>query len=145
MSATHLRVDHVSIAVASIDRALEFFLEHFPARANEPKQDGYGDRPEFRWADFTIGHFKIELIESAAADGFVQRFLAKRGEGFHHLSLQIDALEPQLERLEREGARIVDRFDGGDGHQTAFVHPRSAFGTLIQFWQEPDFGRERRR
>ena len=131
----------MSIAVASIDRALEFFLEHFPARANEPKRDGYGDPAEFRWADFTIGYFKIELIESAAADGFVQRFLAKRGEGFHHLSLQIDALEAQLERLEREGARIVDRFDGGDGHQTAFVHPRSAFGTLIQFWQEPDAAR----
>ena len=136
-STAFLRVDHVSIAVRSIDQALDFFLEHFPARLNRPKENGYGDPPEFRWTDFTIGRFKIELIESARKDSFVERFLAKRGEGFHHLSFQIDHLDPALERLEAERVRIVDRFDGGDGHRTAFVHPRSAFGTLIQFWQEP--------
>jgi methylmalonyl-CoA epimerase len=138
MAVPRMRVDHVSIAVGSIDRALEFFLEHFPARANEPKQDGYGTPAEFRWADFTIGNFKIELVESARPGSFVERFLDKRGGGFHHLSLQIDALAPELEQLESEGVRIVDRFDGGDGRKTAFIHPRSAFGALIQFWQEPD-------
>ena len=51
---TRLRVDHVSIAVESIDRALDFFLGHFPACANEPKQDGYD---AFRWADVVIGNF----------------------------------------------------------------------------------------
>ncbi len=132
---TRLRVDHVSIAVQSIDRALDFFLEHFPARPNEPKQDGY-DR--FRWADFLIGDFKIELIESAGSGSFVERFLAKHGEGFHHLSCEVDALDPLAERLERDGVRIVDRFDAGDGRKTAFVHPRSGFGTLIQFWQTPE-------
>jgi methylmalonyl-CoA/ethylmalonyl-CoA epimerase len=138
MSAARLRVDHVSIAVDSIDRALAFFLEHFPARANQPKQDGYGEPVEFRWADFTIGDFKIELIESARPGSFVERFLAKRGQGFHHLSLQIDELDPALDALQKDGVRIVDRYDGGDGRKTAFLHPRSAFGTLIQFWQEPD-------
>jgi methylmalonyl-CoA/ethylmalonyl-CoA epimerase len=138
--APNLRVDHVSIAVRSIDRALDFFLEHFPAEANEPKQAGYGERPEFSWTDFTIGHFKIELIESARPASFVERFLARRGEGFHHLSFEIADLDPQLERLEAKGVRIVDRFDGGDGHTTAFVHPRSAFGTLIQFWERREQG-----
>lgn len=132
---TRLRVDHVSIAVHSIDRALEFFLEHFPARPNEPKQDGYD---AFRWADFLIGDFKIELIESAGRMSFVERFLAKHGEGLHHLSCEVDALDPLAERLERDGVRIVDRFDAGDGRKTAFVHPRSGFGTLIQFWQTPE-------
>jgi methylmalonyl-CoA/ethylmalonyl-CoA epimerase len=139
-SVPNLRVDHVSIAVRSIDRALDFFLEHFPARPNEPKRAGYGDRPEFSWADFTIGRFKIELIESARPESFVERFLAKRGEGFHHLSFEIADLDPQLERLEADGARIVDRFDGGDDHATAFVHPHSAFGTLIQFWERREQG-----
>ncbi|MGH7802847.1 MAG: VOC family protein, partial [Candidatus Binatia bacterium] len=132
---TRLRVDHVSIAVQSIDRALEFFLDRFPARANEPKQDGYDS---FRWADFLIGDFKIELIESAGAGSFVERFLAKHGEGFHHLSCEVDALDPLAERLERDGVRIVDRFDAGEGRKTAFVHPKSGFGTLIQFWQTPE-------
>ena len=138
MSAARLRVDHVSIAVRSIDRALEFFLGHFPARMNLEKQPGYGEVPEFHWTDFTIGNFKIELIESARPGSFVERFLEWRGEGFHHLSFKIDELDPHVELLEAEGVRIVDRFDEGDGHKTAFIHPRSAFGTLIQFWQEPD-------
>jgi methylmalonyl-CoA/ethylmalonyl-CoA epimerase len=139
-SVPKLRVDHVSIAVRSIDRALDFFLKHFPARPNEPKQAGYGEPPEFSWTDFTIGRFKIELIESARPASFVERFLAKRGEGFHHLSCEIADLDRQLERLEADGIRIVDRFDGADGHATAFVHPRSAFGTLIQFWQQREHG-----
>jgi methylmalonyl-CoA epimerase len=138
MTAAKQRVDHVSIAVESIDRALEFFLRYFPARLNQPKTTGYGEPPEFIWMDFTIGHFKVELIESARPDSFVERFLARRGEGFHHLSFKIDHLDRHLRRLEADGCRIVDRFDDGEGNKTAFVHPRSAFGTLIQFWQEPD-------
>lgn len=138
VSLPNLRVDHVSIAVRSIEQALDFFLEHFPARVNRPRENGYGEPPEFSWTDFTIGHFKVELIESARPQSFVERFIAKRGEGLHHLSFKIDRLDPHLERLETDGVRIVDRFDEGNGHQTAFVHPRSAFGTLIQFWQEPD-------
>jgi methylmalonyl-CoA/ethylmalonyl-CoA epimerase len=138
MTAPRERVDHVSIAVESIDRALEFFLRYFPARLSEPKRPGYGDPPEFTWTDFTIGSFKIELIESARPGSFVERFLARHGEGFHHLSLKTDDLEGRLRSLEADGCRIVDRFDEGDGHQTAFIHPRSAFGTLIQYWQERD-------
>jgi methylmalonyl-CoA/ethylmalonyl-CoA epimerase len=136
----NLRVDHVSIAVRSIDRACDFFREHFPVRPNEPKQAGYGERSEFSWTDFTIGRFKIELIESARPASFVERFLAKRGEGFHHLSFEIADLAPQLARLEADGIRIVDRFEGEDGHATAFVHPHSAFGTLIQFWERREHG-----
>lgn len=138
MAGAPLRVDHVSIAVESIDRALEFFLRFFPARLTRPKDKGYGDPPEFHWANFSIGHFKIELIESARPGSFVERFLAARGGGFHHLSLKIADLDPHVDWLEASGVRIVDRFDEGDGHKTAFVHPRSAFGALIQFWQEPD-------
>jgi methylmalonyl-CoA/ethylmalonyl-CoA epimerase len=138
MISNELRVDHVSIAVHSLDRALDFFLEHFPVRLNQAKLPGYGDEPEFHWTDFTIGNFKIELIESARPGSFVDRFLAKRGEGFHHLSFKIRDLDAKVEELEADGVAIVDRFDEGDGHKTAFIHPRSAFGTLIQFWQEPD-------
>jgi methylmalonyl-CoA/ethylmalonyl-CoA epimerase len=139
-SVPKIRADHVSIAVRSIDRALDFFFEYFPARANEAKRDGYGELPQFRWADFTIGGFKVELIESARPGSFVERFLTKRGEGFHHLCFEIAELDPQLERLEADGARIIDRFDEGEGHKTAFVHPSSAFGTLIQFWQRLEDG-----
>jgi methylmalonyl-CoA/ethylmalonyl-CoA epimerase len=126
-------VDHVAIAVPEIDAALGFFRRHFPVRMGEQTRPGYV--PEFNWCDFYIGSFKLELIESAAPGSFVERFLARRGAGFHHWSLYTDALAPIVERMERDGLRIVDRFDAvEEGASTAFISPRSAHGVLIQFW-----------
>ena len=141
-----IAVDHFSIAVHTIDRALEFCSRYFPIEMNAEPQSGYN--PEFRWCDFHMGHAKIELIESARAGSFVEHFLTKRGEGIHHLSLEVDDLEGVVEPMERDGLRIVDRFDAGDGHRTAFVSPRSAFGMLVQFWEvphDPTAGRARER
>lgn len=141
-----IAVDHFSIAVHSIDRALEFFSRYFPVEMNAGPQSGYN--PDFRWCDFHVGHAKIELIESARPDSFVERFLSRRGEGIHHLSLEVDDLEAVVGPMERDGLRIVDRFDAGDGHRTAFVSPRSALGMLVQFWEvphDPTAGRERAR
>jgi methylmalonyl-CoA epimerase len=141
-----IAVDHFSIAVHSIDRALEFFSRYFPVEMNAGPQSGYN--PDFRWCDFHVGHAKIELIESARPGSFVERFLSRRGEGIHHLSLEVDDLEAVVGPMERDGLRIVDRFDAGDGHRTAFVSPRSAFGMLVQFWEvphDPTAGRERER
>jgi methylmalonyl-CoA epimerase len=135
-------VDHVSIAVPAIDEGLAFFRRHFPLRMGVAKRPGYVD--EFNWCDFYLGSFKLELIESARPDSFVERFLARRGPGFHHWSLYVDRLAPLLERLEADGVRIVDRFDAGDGDVTAFISPRSCFGVLVQFWQAGDLGARER-
>jgi methylmalonyl-CoA/ethylmalonyl-CoA epimerase len=127
------RVDHFSIAVHSIDRALDFLSRYLPVRIRRATRPGYTD--DFRWCDFYVGHVKLELIESARAGSFVERFLERRGEGIHHLSMETDDLEPLLDGLRRDGLRIVDEFDAGDGEKTAFLSPRSAHGLLLQFWQ----------
>jgi catechol 2,3-dioxygenase-like lactoylglutathione lyase family enzyme len=127
-----MRVNHLSIAVRSIDTALAFFRRHFPIVMMHERQPGHtGD---YAWCDFFIGDFKLELIESAAAESFVERFIAKRGEGLHHLSIEAPDFERVIATLERGGVRIVDRFEAGPVEKTAFISPRSAFGTLIQFW-----------
>jgi methylmalonyl-CoA/ethylmalonyl-CoA epimerase len=131
----HMRVDHVSIAVRDIDTALAFFRSCLPIEMHVEKRQGYTD--DFNWCDFYIGQFKLELIEATRPESFVRRFIEKRGEGLHHLSLEVTELEPLLARLAADGVRIVDRFDAGDGNLTAFVSPRSAYGVLIQFWQVP--------
>lgn len=128
-------MDHFSIAVRSIDAALDFLGRHLPIRMRRTTRPGYtGD---FRWCDFHLGSAKIELIESAREGSFVDRFLERRGQGIHHLSLEIADLEPMLEGMRRDGLRIVDEFDAGGGERTAFVSPRSAHGMLLQFWQVP--------
>lgn len=128
-----LHVDHFSIAVRSINESLDFFSRYLPVEMNWKPTDGYND--EFRWCDFYVGHVKFELIESARPGSFVERFLERRGEGIHHFSIEVDDLEAMVGPMERDGLRIVDRFDAGDGEKTAFISPRSAFGMLVQFWQ----------
>lgn len=130
-----MRVDHVSIAVRHIDTALGFFRSFLPIEMRVEKRPGYTD--DFSWCDFYIGQFKVELIEATGSDSFVRRFIDKRGEGMHHLSVEVTQIEPLLQRLEADGIRIVDRFNAGDGDITAFISPRSAHGVLIQFWQVP--------
>jgi len=128
-----MRVDHVSIAVPRIDEALAFFQRHFPVQMGVLPLPGY--TLDFTWCDFYIGRFKIELIEPVGDDGFVTRFLRKRGPGMHHWSLGVSDLAPRLERMQAQGVRIVDRHETDHGDMTAFISPRSAFGVLVQFWQ----------
>lgn len=137
-----MRVDHVSIAVPSIDEALGLFRRCFPIEMGVAKRPGY--IPEFNWCDFYLGSFKLELIESTRSGSFVERFLAKRGPGLHHWSFEASNLASHLDRLARDGLRIVDRFDAGDELVTAFISPRSAHGVLIQFWQVPHLDPSRR-
>ena len=142
-SPPELHVDHVSIAVPQIDPALAFFRRHFPLEMGWAKRPGHtGD---FNWADFSLGHFKLELIESAQAGGFVDRFLAKRGPGLHHWSLEAVQLAPFVARMEADGLRIVDKYDGGNGDVSAFISPRSTCGVLVQFWQVAQLSRPRPR
>ena len=127
-----MRVNHLSIAVRDMDAALGFFARHFPIVMHNERQAGHtGD---YTWCDFFIGGFKLELIASATPGSFVERFIAKRGEGLHHLSLEAPDFDATIAALERGGVRVVDRFDAGTEGKTAFISPRSAFGTLIQFW-----------
>src|SRR5262249_47780871 len=100
-----MMVDHVSIAVRAIAPALAFFERHFPITMRATPRAGYND--EFRWTDFYLGDWKLELIESARPGSFVERFLQRRGEGFHHLSIDIAerTLDAYCATLERDGLR----------------------------------------
>ena len=128
-----IRVDHFSIAVRSIDAALDFFGRYFPVVMHERTRTGYTD--DFRWCDFYLGHAKVEFIESTRPGSFVDRFIERRGEGLHHLSLEVEDLEALLRDLRRDGLRIVDEHETERGDRTAFISPRSAHGMLVQFWQ----------
>lgn len=130
-----LRVDHLAIAVKDINTALGFFRRALPIEVETEK--GLGSTGDFNWCRFSIGQFKIALIEAAHADSFVRRFIEKRGEGMHHVSLKTTQLEPLIERLATDGLRIVGQHTTKDGRLTASISPRSAHGVLFQIWQAP--------
>src|SRR5207244_12352739 len=73
--------------------------------------------------------------------GFVEPCIGRRGQGPHHLSIDVEEgrLGAYAAALERDGLRIVDRGDYGNGDETAFISPRTAPGILVQFWQVPGF------
>jgi methylmalonyl-CoA/ethylmalonyl-CoA epimerase len=135
-----LYVDHISVAVRDLETTLNFFHRHFPVRAVAETHPGYDGT--FRFTSFFLDTCRIEVIAQDAErpSGFVTRFLARRGEGLHHLSIDVDRLDPLLAQLEADGVRIVDRASISDHWKTAFISPRSAHGVLIQFWQTPYFG-----
>jgi methylmalonyl-CoA epimerase len=139
--SVRMRVDHVSIAVRDIDAALDFFRRYLPFRLRRPSHPGWDGT--FLVASFYLGGYKVELIQNAPGrDGFVKRFIERRGEGFHHVSVDVERLDPYVDQLEAVGVRVVDRQDVGKGYKTAFISPRSAHGVLIQLWELPEF-RER--
>ena len=129
-------VDHLSLALRDVAPAIAFFEQHFAGKIEQEIHTGYDG--SFRLLQMRIGDYRLELMESARDDGFLTRYLAKRGEGMHHLSIDVLDLDAATLPFERAGARIVDRFDFAPDLRTAFIHPKSAFGVLIQFWQVPE-------
>jgi methylmalonyl-CoA epimerase len=137
------RVDHLALAVRSIDTTLAWFRRSFPVEVTRPRCRGWDGTHDL--LTFHLAGYKMELLEPVEERGFVARFLARRGEGFHHLAVDVDRFDRVEAQLAASGVALVDAADLGNGRRTAFVHPRDAHGVLLQFWQEPEFGAPRRR
>lgn len=123
------QVDHIGIAVESIDETLAFLKDCFGAE--ELSRNEY---PEMQQTSSTV-HIKgtnFELMEPTGPDGAIGQFMknAPRG-GYHHISILCDDLEALVDELERKGLKIIGKtYDGPD--RVAFIHPKSAKGLLIE-------------
>ncbi len=125
------RIDHLSIAVRDLKKAKTFFLDVLGGKelfsAPVPEQ-------KFRWTTIELGtSCFIELIDPVGENGFVHRFLENRGEGPHHVTLQVDDLEAVHRRLEEKGISTFGYAEPFPGWKELYIHPKNAFGTLIQF------------
>jgi len=125
------KVDHIAVAVRDLERALVPYREALGLTPSEIE-----DVPdqEVRIAFLPIGQTEIELLEPTSDDTGVARFIQKRGEGLHHICLQVDDLETTLASLKAQGVQLIDEEprDGGQGKRIAFVHPRSMGGVLLE-------------
>ena len=125
------RIDHVSIAVRDLAKAKAFFIDVLGGKnlfeAPVPWQ-------KFRWTTLEMGtSCFIELIDPLEKDSFVQRFLDHRGEGPHHITIQVDDLQEIHRRLEENGIPTFGLAEPFPNWKEMYVHPKHAFGTLIQF------------
>ena len=137
MSVEVRKVDRVSIAVRSLDRARAFFERHFGAEFG-PVEDVVVDG--YRYVPFTLAGFTLELLEPYDPKSPVARFLDKRGEGLYQLSLTVDDTDAAAATLRAEGLRVIgprtyaeDVVLEGCRWKEAFVHPKDAHGVLIFF------------
>lgn len=126
-----LKVDHLGIAVTSIDESLRFWeLALGLELAGRETVATEGVEVAF----LPAGPTRIELLESRAPDGAVARFLDRRGPGIHHVTFEVDDLTGMLDRLAGLGMSLLDRVprQGAGGTKVAFLHPRSSGGVLVE-------------
>jgi methylmalonyl-CoA/ethylmalonyl-CoA epimerase len=138
------RIDHISIAVRSLEKAKAFFIgvlggrELFSAPVSPQK---------FRWTTIELGtSCFIELIDPLETDGFVHRFLESRGEGPHHITIQVNDIQKVHQVMKDRGVPTFGLAEPFPAWKEFYVHPKHAFGTLIQFaefnpldWVEPGY------
>jgi methylmalonyl-CoA epimerase len=124
------KIDHLGVAVKSLAAAKAIYeklgLTLMPEETVEAEQ--------VRVVMVPLGESRLELLEPTSENSVIAKFIAKRGEGLHHVSLRVPDLEAAVERLKKDGVRLVsDEIKiGAGGHRYVFVHPSSAGGVLLE-------------
>lgn len=123
-------IDHLGIAVKSVQAAKAIYEKLGLNASAEETVEG----EQVRIAMIPVGESRIELLEPTSETSTVAKFLAKRGEGLHHVCLRVPDLKAAVDRLTQDGIRLVsDEIKiGAGGHRYVFVHPSSAGGVLME-------------
>lgn len=127
------KIDHLGVAVKSIAEARGFY-EALGLRVTHEETV---EQERVKTAMLPVGESRVELLEPTEEDSPVGKFLAKRGEGLHHVALQVEDIEAAMESLKAWGAKLIqDKVQvGAGGHLYFFVHPSSAGGVLVEIVQ----------
>jgi methylmalonyl-CoA/ethylmalonyl-CoA epimerase len=130
-------LDHVAIAVKNLDAAIAFYRDVVGLELQEIEEV---PGQQVRTAIFGHGMGRIELICPTSPDTGVARFLDKRGEGLHHICIEVDDIDAALDSLRQAGAPLIDEVPqpGAGGARVAFVHPKGARGVLTELRQGPN-------
>jgi methylmalonyl-CoA/ethylmalonyl-CoA epimerase len=127
-------IDHLGIAVKSIAAARGFY----EALGLSVVHEEVVEEEKVRTAMIPVGESRIELLEPTAEDSPVGRFLAKRGEGLHHVAFHVEDISGTLEAMKTRGVRLISEElqVGAGGHLYFFIHPESAGGVLVEICQD---------
>jgi len=130
------KLSHMGFAVKDLDAAVKLYHEVF------------GLRPVHRWhatddrmeaVSFQVGDVEIELMQPTSEDSPIARFIARRGEGIHHVAYKVDDVAHALQRASEAGVETIDKQPrrGGDGTtRVAFLHPKSTMGVLTELEED---------
>jgi methylmalonyl-CoA/ethylmalonyl-CoA epimerase len=129
-----MKIDHLGIATREIAETLSFWRDSLGLELEEVEE--VSDQ-KVRVAMLPLGESRVELLEPTAPDSPIAKFLEKRGPGLHHIAIRVEDILQSLDRLKRQGARLIDESPrpGAGGSLVAFVHPSSANGVLLELVQ----------
>lgn len=129
------KLHHVGIVVADLDAAVANYQVLGFGEADQFEIPEQGIKAAF----FALASGSVELIQPTDPDGAIGKFMAKRGEGFHHVAYQVDDVDATLAVLAESGVEVIDRVHriGGHGLWIGFLHPLAANGVLTELVQVP--------
>jgi methylmalonyl-CoA/ethylmalonyl-CoA epimerase len=132
-----LKIDHLGVAVNSIDRGKEFWTD---VLGLEFEGSETVEEQKVTTAFFPVGESEVELLESTAPDGPIARYLEKKGEGIQHVAFRVENIESALLELKEKGIRLIDEKPrkGAGGAKIVFLHPKSTNGVLVELCQRDD-------
>jgi methylmalonyl-CoA epimerase len=124
------QIDHLGIAVKSLAAATSIYEKLGLSVSTEE----IVEQEKVRLVMVPVGESRLELLEATSDDSTIARFIAKRGEGLHHVCLRVPDLAAAVARLKQDGVRLVSEEikTGAGGHQYVFVHPQSTGGVLLE-------------
>jgi methylmalonyl-CoA epimerase len=129
-------IDHLGIAVKSLAAAKGIYEKLGLTISAEEEVES----EQVRLVMVPVGETRLELLEPLSGSSPIAKFIAKRGEGLHHVSLRVPDLAAAVERLKKDGVRLVsdEMKIGAGGHRFVFVHPSSAGGVLLELVEDGD-------
>jgi methylmalonyl-CoA/ethylmalonyl-CoA epimerase len=130
------KVNHIALLVEDIDQAAAFWGDALGLQMGHIE-----DVPQesARVAFFPVGESKIELVQPTSAETGLGKYLEKRGAGIHHICLEVEDIDAALADLKNKGVQLINPTPQTreDGTLYAFIHPKSAFGVLVELYQVP--------
>ena len=129
------RLDHVSIGVNDLEAARRLFVD---VLGGEPMRDvGTNEAGGFQWTTFKLGGKKVEIVSpTKPGEGGVGRYLAKRGEGFHHISISVENLDEAIKYFESKGLQVLAPSTDNPKWKHFYLHPQDTHGALLQVFEE---------
>ena len=130
-----IRIEHLGIAVSNMNESITLFENLLNKKCY--KTEGVASEG-VRTAFFKVGDSKIELLEATNPDSPIAKYLAKQGQGIHHIAFEVENIEEELKRLRALGFVLIHEIPkrGADNKRIAFLHPKSTNGVLVELCQE---------
>ena len=131
------KINHIGVAVKDLNEAINFYEKNLGLEI-EGKEEI--KEQKVKAAFIPLGESRIELLQSTDPNGPIAKFIEKRGEGIHHIALEVERMEESLQKLKKRGVQLIDEKPriGAHGMKIAFLHPRSTKGVLLELCEKQE-------